>query len=487
MNRPRSLFLALTIASASATALAQEPPTTPREAPPGPLAERPVPVPPQVERTLANGLATSVISVGALPLVELRLVVRSGAGQGKSPAVAALTAELMKDGGTKRFGPSALLERMEALGANVHVEVGTDATTFAVSATRSHWAEALELLTSMVREPSFEGGEFRKIRARLVDEARSHMLSSGRYLASMTLAQEMYAPNSRYVSFGLKPAELEKVTPEAVVDHWRTFVTPANAKLFVAGRVTPEEVAPIVERQLGSWSGRAPIAAPPVVTTPPKETRVVVLDKPSSQSDVYLARFSVPRTSPSWPSLSLAVGVLGGAETSRLFTEVRESKSLAYATSARVFAREAGPVPVTLYAGTKTASTRETVAALLEQAELLRNQGFRAGELDAMRRYLRDQDLMILETVGSVVDVATLEWSRGLPTGTLAKERAALATVPEAEVRSLVGETFGGPFLIVVAGDASRIADDLRSFGPVTVVDAQSGQRKAALPKRDTP
>jgi predicted Zn-dependent peptidase len=107
--------------------------------------------------------------------------------------------------------------------------------------------------------------------------------------------------------------------------------------------------------------------------------------------------------------MNLAIGVLGGGETSRLFTDVREAKSLAYSTSARTFSRAAGPVPLTLYAGTKSASTKETVAALLEQSELLRRDGFQPSELESMRRYLRDSDLVLLETVGDVVGEAVAE------------------------------------------------------------------------------
>ena len=179
--------------------------------------------------------------------------------------------------------------------------------------------------------------------------------------------------------------------------------------------------------------------------------------------------------------------MLGGGETSRLFTDVREAKSLAYSTSARTFSRAAGPVPLTLYAGTKTASTKETVAALLAQAELLRRDGFQPSELDSMRRYLRDSDLVLLETVGDVVGEAVAEWRLGLAPGTLSKERAALATVPESDVRRVMSEAFAPPFLVVVAGDANVIADDLRSFGAVTVVDAQTGLTKTTLPKRESP
>jgi hypothetical protein len=51
-------------------------------------------------------------------------------------------------------------------------------------------------------------------------------------------------------------------------------------------------------------------------------------------------------------------------------------------------------------------------------------------------------------------------------------------------VRGVMNEAFAAPFLIVVAGDAARIQDDLRSFGAVTVVDPQTGLAKATLEKR---
>jgi zinc protease len=488
MTRLRSLLAVASFSTAAALAspaFAALPPE--REDPPAPLPARPVPEPAQTVTALANGLAVSTLPVGSLPVVELRLVVRGGNGEGKNPALAALTAELLKDGGTKRFGPSLLLERIEALGADLHVDVGVDVTTFSVSTTRSRWAEALDLLALVVREPLFDAGEFKKIRARMVDEARARALSSGRYIASQALARELYAPGSRYGVFGLRAADLEKASLEDCIGYWRAHVTPSNARLFVAGRVTAEESAPVVAKHFASWVDRPSEKAPPVTTTPPKATRVVLLDKPGSQSDVYLARFTEPRGKGSWPSLELAIGVLGGGETSRLFTEVRETKSLAYATAARVYAREAGPVPFALYAGTKTESTREVVGELLAQAEKLRSEGFRAGELDEMRRYLRDSDLVLLETVGDVVGEAVSEWRLGLPAGTFARERAALGTVPEGDVRALMNEAFAGPFLVVVAGDAARIADDLRSFGAVTVVDPQTGLTKATLEKQPSP
>ena len=480
--RPLVAAASLTLAPAAFAATAAA-----HEEPPAPLPARPVPEPEQRIATLANGLTVSTLAVGTLPLVELRLVVRGGNGEGKNPALAALTAELLKDGGTKRFGPSVLLDRIEALGADLHVDVGVDAMTFSVSTTRSRWAEALELLALVVREPLFDGAEFKKIRARMIDEARARALSSGRYIASQALAHELYAPGSRYGSFGLRAADLEKASLDDCIAYWRTHVTPANARLFVAGRVSAEETAPVVARHLATWGDRPAEKAPAVLPTPPAATRVILLDKPGSQSDVYLARFTEARANASWPALELAMGVLGGGETSRLFTEVRETKSLAYATGARVYAREAGPVPFALYAGTKTESTREAVGELFAQIERLRSEGFRPGELDEMRRYLRDSDLVLLETVGDVVGEAVSEWRLGLPAGTFARERAALGTTPESTVRELMNGSFAGPFLVVVAGDAARIADDLRSFGAVTVVNPQTGLVKAALEKQPSP
>ena len=107
---------------------------------------------PHVARiTLANGLHVAVVSARALPIVQVRLLVPAGSGHGASPAVAALTADLLKDGGTRALTSAEVIRRIETLGAELSVSSDFDSTVLAMPITTDALAEGLSLLAQVVR------------------------------------------------------------------------------------------------------------------------------------------------------------------------------------------------------------------------------------------------------------------------------------------------------------------------------------------------
>ena len=133
MKRAFALVCALTACGGAPTAapLTPQPPPSassvaPPPAPKDPLAEPPASgvtpsaaFPAIARRTLSNGLEIAVVSRKTLPIVELRLLLRSGtASDGPKPGVAAVAGELTKAGGAGPWNAEALLERAESLGAD---------------------------------------------------------------------------------------------------------------------------------------------------------------------------------------------------------------------------------------------------------------------------------------------------------------------------------------------------------------------------------
>src|SRR5947209_926184 len=94
-----------------------------RESPPesGPLRESPFP---KIEhKDLASGLETELIEAHALPLVQLRVLIKSGsAADGDLTGVASLTAHMLKDGGAGRYGSRELVTKIEGLGADLGID-----------------------------------------------------------------------------------------------------------------------------------------------------------------------------------------------------------------------------------------------------------------------------------------------------------------------------------------------------------------------------
>src|SRR5262249_29088190 len=123
-----------------------------REAPPesGPARETPFP---KIEHeVLANGLEMELVPVHALPLVQLRVVVKSrGAADGDRTGGANRPAHMLKDGGAGRYASRELVAKIESLGADLGIEVSPDSTVLSLSVPKRHFDEALDLLSAVTR------------------------------------------------------------------------------------------------------------------------------------------------------------------------------------------------------------------------------------------------------------------------------------------------------------------------------------------------
>jgi predicted Zn-dependent peptidase len=286
---------------------------------------------------LANGMGVDVVTSRALPIVQIRVLVRAGSGYGATPGVATLAGDMLKDGGTRAMSSADLLKRVETLGADLSVSTDFDATVLSMAVTKDQLPEALSILSQVVREPRFDGDELRKLKARTIDELEDEARSSGSYTATRLVFRELFPEKSAYGTYSLVPSEVAKVDGAAIRDFHRRFYVPKTTTLVLAGDVDEATAKVLADKSFGSWTGGdSPKVdfAPPHV--PPKP-RVIIAHRPKSvQSDVYVAMVAPARKTEGWPAVRVANQVLGGGVASRLFSDVREQRSLAYRTSAQV-------------------------------------------------------------------------------------------------------------------------------------------------------
>ena len=388
MKRVLALVCALTACGGAPTAapLAPQPPAsaatvTPPLPPKDPLAEAPpsgvtpsAAFPTITRRALSNGLEIAVVSRKTLPIVELRLLLRSGtASDGPKPGVAAVAGELTKAGGAGPWNAEALLERAESLGADLSVITDRDATRIALGVTTGDLEPALEILSAVASKPRFDAKEFGKLRTREIERAQASAKSSAGYAAAMILYRELFDvptaihPYSRYDAL---PSELSKLTLADCKAWHKQHMTPRNAVLIAAGDVDPDAFAKAAEKAFGSWQGEKPESPTFSEPQPETERHLYLVDRPGSgQSQVLVGRLGPVRQTPDWPSLAVMNQVLGGGVAGRLFLDVREKRSLAYSTGSSIEEPAHSPVPIVLSAGTQTDKAPHAVKALLDNLE----------------------------------------------------------------------------------------------------------------------
>ena len=462
--------------ASSASALPSAAPTPARERPPEAGPARPVPFPEVRRSRLPNGLGLDLIPNHALPIVQLRLVVRSGSARDAAkPGLARMTAHMLKDGGAGNLTSRQLIDRIESLGADLDVRIGPDSTVLSLAVTASHFEEALDLLSTVARAPRWDAVEFRKLRQREVERVSDLARSSGNWLARMALFRALYQAKTGTPPYAWPDTTVEQVRRIALGDcreFYRQHYTPGNATLVVAGNIDPDPTSALVARVLGGWRGPPAGATKYPMPVPIEGLTLVVADRPkSTQSDILVGALGPLRKDASFTRLMVSNQVLGGGVSGRLFLEVREQQSLAYSTNSWVEELAHGPVPLVLYAGTQTAKTGLAVQALLQNVARM-GEAPSAREVEMARRFLVDVFAVRMETIGKVADMVVNLDVLGLPNDYYDVYRRELGTVTAPDVAQVGGTYYrAGHVVVAVAGDARRLGPVLAHFGEVTVVD----------------
>ncbi len=471
------------LAPAASTALAA------KEAAPKSLVGATKPFPSIASAALTNGLAVDVIERRSMPVVQLSLVVAAGhAKDADHPGAARVLAQLLEAGGAGRWSSEKLRETVDALGSSLDIVSTRDNMRWSLAVTSDKVPEALAILAALAQKPRFDRTEFAKLKDRELERVRSLAKTSGGWLAQYWLHRELYRQPMGihpYASVDVLPSEVERLGLDDCRAFYRTHVVPRNSHIIAVGAVELTTLTQQVETAFGKWaSSPAPddgIAEP----TSSDRLKVVVIDRPgSAQSDILLGLLGPPRRSPDFAPVMAIQQILGGGVAGRLFLDVREKRSLAYSTYAGIQEVAAGPSVLTLSAGTQTPKTAEAVTALLEHLARVGSDPGSLQELETAQSYIVRGMPTRWETVESLSSQLLLLRTQGQTDRHFDDLREQISNLSTVLLKEPAGRYYQRNLAtLVVAGDGDKIAETLRQFGPVEVLDPErefSVKRKLA-------
>jgi predicted Zn-dependent peptidase len=225
--------------------------------------------------------------------------------------------------------------------------------------------EALPLLADMVIEPALPADALEAVRSLCV-QALDGLDDDPQHLVMLRLREHHLPPPFHRHGYGQRTV-IERCTIEALRASWAQRCRPGGTIVTAAGAVDPGALAATLDELLAGWSGAA---TPPEAAGPPPRGHTHT-DQDTAQMHIGLAFDAPPEPHPESMHERLAIGVLSGGTSARLFTEVRQKRSLCYSVGASYGAgREYGVV--TLYAGTTPQRAQETLDVCAAEIQRLR-------------------------------------------------------------------------------------------------------------------
>ncbi|HEY9283609.1 MAG TPA: pitrilysin family protein, partial [Pyrinomonadaceae bacterium] len=436
-------------------------------------------LPPLQRRKLSNGLEVLIVEHHELPVVDLSLVVKSGAASdpAERPGLASLTADLL-DEGTKTRSALDISNQLADIGAQLSVNSDWDSTNASLTTLTRHLDRALEIYTDVLLNPGFPEADLKRLRDSRLTALRQQR-DNAQAIASRVYSSVLYGgkhPYGRPLTGDERSVGV--MSGADVRQFYETHYLPNNAALVVVGDVTPAQIVAKLEKAFGAWK-RGPAPQVDLAADVPARERAAVylVDRPgSAQSVINIGHVGVARSTPDYFPLLVMNTILGGQFTSRLNLNLREDKGYTYgARSGYSFRRGAGPFSAS--AGVQTAVTKESVAEFFKELRGIR------GDVPVTERELELAKQAIVrgfprsfETPGQIGNRLTDLVLYGLPDDYFNSYAARVRAVSLADVQR-VAQKYLDPSraAVLVVGDRKEVERGLRSLdlGDVILLDAE--------------
>jgi predicted Zn-dependent peptidase len=331
----------------------------------------------------------------------------------------------------------------------------------------------LEVFADVMLNPSFPQNELDNFRQRQLSALQMARTQPG-FLANERMALLLYPDDARKLT--VPTAEtLKKLTRQHLIDFFNTYYKPAGGLIGVAGDVTNKEIAAKLEKLLGGWKGD-PVEPPKLpLQAPIQEKKVVLIHRPNSvQTYLMVGNRAIDRTDPDYITCMLLNQVLGAGPSSRLFRSVREEKGYTYGISS---AFSATKYLNHFSAGTsvRTEVTGAALEEILKEFRDLRDRLVPADELDGAKRAVVGSFALSLESPSSMLSRAMTLKEYGLPADYWDKYPLAITATTAEQARAVARKYVPvDDIQIVAVGDATKIRDQLKPFGPLEEFSADA-------------
>ena len=276
-----------------------------------------------------------------------------------------------------------IAREMEGNGASINANTAPERTCYHFTAPAEAFATVLEVYADAVNNCLLDKEEWDRERMVILEELKMYE-DMPRIWVSDMLETTVY--NLQMGVIGDRET-INAIEPEHMRELIEKWYSPGNTVISVAGGVKHEEVMALSERHFGERTGSDEQPLSPGL---PGESKAKIVDQARQTDQVNLAigfrAFGLNHEDAT--PLRVMCNILGGKMSSRLFTEVREKRGLAYSVGAAPH-RYTDTGMVELKAGVALEKAVEATEVMLSETGRFKSEPVTREELAEAKRYIK--------------------------------------------------------------------------------------------------
>jgi predicted Zn-dependent peptidase len=344
---------------------------------------------------LPNGLTIISEEMPHLRSISAGVWIRTGSRH-EAPEVNGIShfAEHMVFKGTTSRTAEMIARQVDSFGGNLDAFTAKECVCFNVKVLDEHLSDAMDVLSDLVLNPSFNDVDVKKERGVIMEEIKMDE-DNPDYLVHEIFVQSFWKdhPLGRPI-LGTRDT-VKKFGPEMLFNYYRERFQAGNIVVAAAGNLRHND---FLEMVMGKFAHLPPLSSD-LRDVAPKPIAKISMRNKKSLEQVQLC-IGVPSYSIShenrYSSFVLNT-LLGGGMSSRLFQNVREKQGLVYSIFSELNPyRDTGCLAV--YAGTSKESAPKVVRSVLREFRNLKEVPVTAEELIRAKAQLKGSLMLSLES-----------------------------------------------------------------------------------------
>jgi len=354
--------------------------------------------------TLSNGMKVLLAPTKGSESVTVMIMTATGSRYEtkKENGMAHFLEHMLFKGTKKRKTPMAISGEIDGVGGQFNAFTAKDHTAYYAKVDARHFDVAFGVISDIFLNPQLPAAELEKERGAVIEEInmyedmpmRSVFVEADTTLfgANHPLGRTILGPKKNIQSF----------TRKEVLEYFQRNYVATNSALCIAGSFSKKKVLEAAQKTFKKMrEGDLPTHR--MYEHNQEAPRVHLKTKQTDQTHCVLSVPAFPIAHKDEIAAEIVAVILGGGMSSRLFTEVRERRGLAYYVKADCDVyKETGHFY--MRAGVSNKNLEKTVQLILKETKKLTMVKATPAELRKAKEYLKGTTALSLETTDAQAD-----------------------------------------------------------------------------------
>jgi len=303
--------------------------------------------------------------------------------------------------GGKRFKTALeVSEALDGLGAEYNAATSREWTCFYIKVRAGQVEKAYEILSDMLVHPSLKDEDIERERGVILEEIAADEDQPSEKVGSI-FSQLIFPNHPLGADIAGTPETVKSMQKDDFVNYRKSYYVTQNCLLTVSGGVDEKTSVGLAQKyfanlEFGSASEPKPFAFNQTAL------QSKYLKKETEQTHLILGYPAYAIGDPRSYVQSILSVIMGGGMSSRLFTEIREKRGLAYSVGTSVSTHKDAGIFAT-YAGVDPKNTDEVVRIIINEHEAVKSgKKITRDELQKAKDYIKGRGALSLEDTFAV-------------------------------------------------------------------------------------